>query len=442
MNRRWHALLTVCCAAALCVAATDADRTTVYQEFRLLFDAHRYGEALPVAEKLVSMTEEQYGANDRQLVNPLTNVGTLHHRLGEHAAAEQSYLRSVRILEANGGPLDRQLLLPLQGLGVTYLALGQYQDAALILKRAADLARNLNGLFNPGQLAILKPLIDSYVALGRNADAEQEIRYTLRIAEMAYGKDDPHLLDPLNRLALWYESVGRYTSARALHARALTIVEEKIGRENIKDVEPLRGIARTYRLELTYGTEPSNDSASAAIPIAESGSSELASRAPRANPQGEQALLAAIDVLRRANPPEAAQHGATLADLGDWYLVTGNTVKAMASYREAWQELEKAGSTKLLSEPRQLSYHAPPASVARSKLSRADAVEQHVQVRFTVTRDGKITNVAPVSTDASESLAKSVVNAVRRARYAPRMREGESVDAPGITLEERLLVKR
>ena len=132
----------------------------------------------------------------------------------------------------------------------------------------------------------------------------------------------------------------------------------------------------------------------------------------------------------------------TLADLGDWYLVTGSPTKALASYREAWQELAKAGSTKLLSEPRQLSYHAPPASVARSKLSSADAVEQHVRVGFTVTRDGKVTNVSALSSDASESLAKSVVNAVRRARYAPRMSEGEAVDASGITLEERLLVKR
>jgi len=57
-------------APASALAVTDADRVAVYREFRAAFDGHRYPDALPLAEKLVALTQEQYGANDRELVNP------------------------------------------------------------------------------------------------------------------------------------------------------------------------------------------------------------------------------------------------------------------------------------------------------------------------------------------------------------------------------------
>src|SRR5689334_6010382 len=40
-------------------AVTDADRVRVYHDFRAAFDARKYPDALPFAEKLVALTEEQ-----------------------------------------------------------------------------------------------------------------------------------------------------------------------------------------------------------------------------------------------------------------------------------------------------------------------------------------------------------------------------------------------
>ena len=48
--------------AAPALAVTDADRMAVYQEFRTQYDARQYAEAQPLAERLVELTEEQYGA--------------------------------------------------------------------------------------------------------------------------------------------------------------------------------------------------------------------------------------------------------------------------------------------------------------------------------------------------------------------------------------------
>jgi tetratricopeptide (TPR) repeat protein len=229
-------------------AVTDADRVQLYDEFRAAFDARHYKDALPLAERLVSMTEEQYGAADRTLVNPLSNLATTQYRLRDFKTAEETYLRTVKMVEASGGSTDRALLRPLHGLGATYFASGQYEDASLILKRALDLSRNFDGLFNLGQVPILEPLIDSLVALDRHEDVERAYDYSIRVAESGYGKTDLRVMRPLRRAAHWHERMGRYTTARILYARALQIAEQT-DKDSVRTVDSLEGIARTYRLE-------------------------------------------------------------------------------------------------------------------------------------------------------------------------------------------------
>src|SRR5687768_1263599 len=72
-------------------AVTDADRLEANKQFREAFDAKRYAEALPLAKRVVELTEEQYGKENRALVNPLANLGTVHYRLKDFESAEKEY---------------------------------------------------------------------------------------------------------------------------------------------------------------------------------------------------------------------------------------------------------------------------------------------------------------------------------------------------------------
>src|SRR5438309_1074008 len=387
-------LAAVVLAPAAALAVTDADRVAVYREFRAAFDAHRYPDALPLAEKLVTITQEQYGANDRELVNPLANLGTTQYRMGDYKDAEDTYLRSVKIAaDTGGGSADRLLLRPLQGLGATYYATRQFEDASVTLQRALDLSRNLDGLLNPGQLTILDPLIGSLVSLERHSEADREFQYAVRVAESAWGSTDPRVVRPVDRYAHWLEHMGRYPSARAQYARALTVGEGAGTRAARLVIEPLLGIARTYRLEATNGNE--EEGAQYVDPFAQSGFGMTSDRGPRGlNPDGEKALLLALQTIDRMRPVDHQVRGKTLMELGDWYLCADQTDKSLARYREAWKELEQAGSTAPLDEPRQLAYRAPASSITRSPLAeRTNAEEHSVEATFTVTRDGHATNV-------------------------------------------------
>lgn len=420
-------------------AVTDAERTEANKQFREAFDARRYTEALPLAERVVMMTEEQYGKDSRAMVNPLTNLGTVHYRLKDYPAAEKEYQRSVEILESTAGATDRQLLRPLHGLGAAHFAEKEYVDASVALKRAIDLSRNVDGLFNIQQLQILEPLIASYVALDLTTEAEKEQQYALRVAETAYGRMDSRMLKPLEQYGRWLEKLGRYTSARLLYARALTIAEQSGGRGTPLAVDPLLGIARTYRLEFINGTEevvPAQDNFGNATDL-----TPAPIDGQRLNADGERALRLALQALDKQKPTDHAKRGETLIELADWFMSAGGISRAADIYKEAWKELVLAGDTTVLAAPRMLAYRPPPSSVKRSRLAADESEEHFVEARYTVTKDGKTDNVEVAESDASESLQKSVVSAMKKARYSPRFENGEPVDTQAVTYRERVLVK-
>ena len=427
-------------AAAPAPAVDDAQRLGIYREFRSAFDARQYKAALPIAQKLIALTEQQYGAEHAALVNPLANLGTVHYRLGEYDAAETQYQRAVRIIEARGNAADHQLIRPLQGLGETWFAAREYPEAILALKRAVDISRNLDGLFNIEQLPILVTLIDCYIADGRNSDAEKESQYAFRVAESNYGTRDLRLLEPLDRYARWFEYNGRYTSARALHGRALQLAEQLSGPASVQTVTPLRAIARTYSSEFLYGSEK-EEAPQESDPFA--ANSPVANDMPRLNPDGGKALRMALDALTKHTPIDPQQRGDTLTDLGDWYMLAGDLPKAKGTYRLAWLDLAQVQGTRRLAAPRLLAYKAPISSAARARPSKPDEWDDRpVEMSFSVTRDGVVQDPKRISGDVPENMIKAIVVALRKAVYAPRVEAGVAEDTSDVRYVEHMLVRK
>lgn len=428
------------------VPATASERSDAYQQFRADFDARRFQEAIPPAQKVVDLTEQQYGALHPQMVNALTNLATTQFRVKDYAAAETAYLRAVKVVEANEGGFSRSMLQPLLGLAVTYQATGYHVEAAATLRRAVDVSRKLDGLFSPQQLNLLNPLIDSYVALSRVDDAEREHKYAMQLAESFYGKNDVRLLPTLDRLGRWYEATGRYAVAVETHTRALEIVRKSASESDLRLVAPLRGLARTYRLEFINGAEPLD---APGMPPREieiigqtyappptlpgAGVAGIRSR-PRSS--GEQALRLALKIIGDGTTPEVrAIRGDTLIDFGDWYQIGNDFGNAVKRYRQAWQELSAPGSpgTAALSEPARLVFIAPPGSWRRRDGDPTGVTEYWVELDFTVTADGRVEDIRTIQADVAPSTEKSVVNSVRKARYRPRFVDGE----PVLTLNQR-----
>jgi hypothetical protein len=56
-----HRPAIAACFSAAAGSGQRAERIAVYTEFRAQYDAKKYAEAQPLAERLVELTEAQYG---------------------------------------------------------------------------------------------------------------------------------------------------------------------------------------------------------------------------------------------------------------------------------------------------------------------------------------------------------------------------------------------
>lgn len=435
-------VLLALATAVLPAVARGEEPLQIFARFKSALEANDLDAAGDRARELVAATEARHGAKSRELVNPLTNLGTVHFRRGEFAQAEAAYQQAIGLIEGQLSGADRMLIRPLEGLGETWLATDRAAEAALALKRAVDLSRNLDGLYNAAQLDTVDALIEAYEAAGLLTEAEREHQNAFRIAETSFGKRDLRLLDPLDRYGRWFESVGRYATARGLHARALQLAEELAKENPVVGVPGLRGLARTWLLEAIYGPEveaqPGFEIGEANDPF------NVGNNQSRLNSEGLRALSYAVDLIRRSNPLNPILLGETLAQIGDWYLVSGSGARANAAYAESWRALSTAGAgaTAVLAEPRVLIYRAPAASVARLRPSNPeDYAVREVDLRLTVGVDGKVTDVRVAESGAPENSTRAAVLAARKARFAPRIVDGAPAVAQEVVLRERLLIR-
>jgi tetratricopeptide (TPR) repeat protein len=437
----WLFATTITLAAFLgarpAFAVSDADRLAVYKEFRTQYDARQYAAARPLAEKLVKLTEEQYGPDELALTKPLTNLATVDYKLGNFGGAIENYQRTLRILQAKSTLADKQQIQPLHGLGVSFMGANDPESAVVALKRAADLSRNTDGLFNINQVEFIDALISAYAATGRRQEAEKEALYAMRVEEAAYGRSSIKLIDRLEKLARWYEADFRFTSQRNVYDRELAILQRNAPENDLRRVRPLRGIARSFRLENFYGVEGADNSGS--FNTGNQGAQVFNDTTQ--SRRGETALATALSIVDSNMPVDQQIRGEVLTDLGDWYLIANALRRAYDTYADAWRSFSQVDNTKYLAKPRILAYRPSISSIDRSQLDPAEAVVKEVELHFTVDRDGRIDNVTSPTTDVPEAIVKGSAMSMKRSRYAPRIENGVAVPTENVIFVEQVLVR-
>jgi hypothetical protein len=159
--------------------------------------------------------------------------------------------------------------------------------------------------------------------------------------------------------------------------------------------------------------------------------------------EGERALRTALDMLRATSPLDQRTYGEVLIDLGDWYLTGGTEPRALASYREAWKNLNEAGATQLLATPQPLTYRPPSIAVSRGP-EDADRYEvRTLDYSVSVDARGEVREASVVNPVASqESAERAVATALRRARFRPAFADGEPVARTDVPFRERVYVRR
>ena len=119
-----------------------------------LFDQGLYEEAIPVAERMVELTEKELGLS-LELGASLSNLAILQRRLELYEMSEQNFVRAIDVIREVDGTYSEAAINPLIGLGVNYRARGDYFEALTVFEEARTVNRRAYGLLNEQQIESL-----------------------------------------------------------------------------------------------------------------------------------------------------------------------------------------------------------------------------------------------------------------------------------------------
>ena len=408
-------------------------RMEAYDQFRRLYETERFDEALPLARRVIELSE-QGSDHEYELPIAYNNLGATQYQLGEHVAAEASYRHSLELLEASVGISSRRLIVPLAGLGAVHAALDQHALAAAYFSRALAVSRRAEGLFNLAQLPLIEQAADSLYALADYGGVERERIYALKIAEQNYGYGDERTLPAILKLATFYEDLREFNSARMMYLRARDVSMKESGGFNPAAIRSQIGIARTHRLQYTMDPESLADQQPArdAVTGEVFGRNQRGARVspPSMDRTGLKAARDALDTLRAVQDPPPQLLLETLTELGDWYQATSRPALALPYYQEASALVDRnaeAGLVNGLASPRMVFYRPPLAASRGLSTATSQFRVRRTEFRFRVSEDGEPQNIEVISTDMSEGQLAQSRRALSRAIYCPRFENGRAV---------------
>ena len=246
------ALLVAMTAGVGSVRAQDDDLDALNQQVVELYQAGKYAEATPIAERMLGLTERRFGPDHPQVGTSLNDLALLYRTQGRYADAEPLYKRDLGIVEKAFGPDHLEVSATLISLAIIYQAQGRYADAELQLNRALAIRERGLGGRHPDVANVLTYLAIVYQAQARDADAEVVTMRALAIQEAALGMAHPDVATSLNNLALIQSRQSRYAEAESLHKRSLAIREAASGR-NHSDLAPaLANLGALYYVQGRY----------------------------------------------------------------------------------------------------------------------------------------------------------------------------------------------
>jgi len=422
------------------ILAQDS-RMEAYGQFRQLYEASRFDEALPYAKRVVELSEAD-AERDHELPIAYNNLGATQYQLGDYPAAEASYKKSLELLETTQGISSRRLIVPLAGLGAVHAARDEHQAAAELFDRALAVSRRADGLFNLQQLPLIQQAADSRYAFSDFGGAEREHMYALRIAEQNFGYGDARTLPPLLELATFYEGLREFIAARMMYLRARDVAMAQNKGYSAPAVTALCGIARTHRLQYTMDPETLDSQQPARDEVTGDmvGKVYRESRVPppSADRSGLKAAQTALELLRSIPDPPKDLMTEALIELGDWFQATSRPAVSIPYYAEAAGIFEVreaadplAGNP--LKTPRMVFYR-PPVSASRglNTLSGQYIIRKAV-FSFLVTDVGAPEDITVVSTDMNDDQLALSRRSLQKAIYSPRFADGKAVSTAGVT---------
>jgi CHAT domain-containing protein len=139
-------------------------------QFTKLYQQGRYSEAIPLAQRILAISEKSLGPEHPNVATWLNNLAEMYKEQGRYTDAEPLFKRSLAIEEKALGPNHPDVARLLNNLASLYQAQGRSADAEPLFKRALAITEKSLGPDHPDVATFLNNLAGLYGAQGRWAD--------------------------------------------------------------------------------------------------------------------------------------------------------------------------------------------------------------------------------------------------------------------------------
>jgi CHAT domain-containing protein len=217
-----------------------------------LYEARRYGEAISIAEEVLSILRQQLGDSHPDVAASLSNLATLYQGQGRYVEAEPLFLEALQIRRQQFGGNHIAVSNSLNNLAELYRNQGRYVEAEPLFLEALQISRAQRGGNHPSMAANLNNLAELYRNQGRYVEAEPLFLEALQILRQQLGDSHSDVAIGLNNLALLYRDQGRYVEAEPLFLEALQIRRQQLGGSHPSVANSLSNLATLYRDQGRY----------------------------------------------------------------------------------------------------------------------------------------------------------------------------------------------
>ncbi len=231
-------LVTLSLLLSAPATAQQTNLTALANQMRALYQAGKYAEGIPIAERVVATVERLRGQNNIDYAQALQFLGEFYRAAGRYAEAETILKRGLTIAERLRGASHPDLVPFLSSLGDAYRWQVRYREAEPLYRRALAIQEKTLGPSHHMVAAVHNQIGLNFALQGRHADAERSYRTALAIVEKPPGRgqnEQEHtavLFHTLMNLGDVTSTLGRYAEAEQHLQRAHTTALKISGPNN------------------------------------------------------------------------------------------------------------------------------------------------------------------------------------------------------------------
>ena len=194
----------------------------------------------------VTLLRTTFGEDKSRYVDPLANLASAYERLDRYGDALPIREELVGISERLAGKDSLRAGTAAASLGRLYMALGDAQRALPNLEKALATRMRLLGPENSVTASALHASGDALYRLGRYEEAAARFRQALAIREKVYGMDHPSVATTLADIGQYLNRQGQYKASIAVAERALKIYQRAVGEMHANTAAALNNLAAAY----------------------------------------------------------------------------------------------------------------------------------------------------------------------------------------------------